>query len=63
MRRQLMKMARQLREGIEPPILKDATLFRVRPVDIVTDQPELVPIWQTDHAEHDKQPIPARASV
>jgi len=63
MRRHLMKMARRLREGIEPPILKDATLFRVRPVDIVTDQPDLVPIWQADYAEHHKEPIPARASV
>jgi hypothetical protein len=63
MRRQLMKLARQLREGIEPPILKDASLFRVRPVDKVTDQAEMVPLWQADYADHHKQPIAVKASV
>jgi hypothetical protein len=63
MRRALLKIARQLQEGIEPPILKDPNLFRVRPVDIVTDQPEMVPIWQADYAEHQKQPIPVKAAT
>src|SRR5206468_12626054 len=51
-RRQLIRMARGLEKGIEPPILSDPTLFRVRPIDIVTDQPELEPIWQADRAGH-----------
>ena len=61
MRRLLLKMARQLQEGIEPPILHDARLFRVRPVDIVTDEPEMVGIWQADHERHQQEPIAVKA--
>jgi hypothetical protein len=51
-RRQLLRWARQLEQGIEPPVLRDPALFRARPIDIVTDEPEMLPIWQADHAAH-----------
>jgi phthalate 4,5-dioxygenase oxygenase subunit len=59
MRRLLMKTALQLQEGIEPPILRDASLFRVRPVDKVTDEPEMVPIWETDYGRLRQESISA----
>ena len=31
--------------------------------DIVTDQAEMVPIWQADYADHRKQAIPVKAST
>jgi phenylpropionate dioxygenase-like ring-hydroxylating dioxygenase large terminal subunit len=52
MRRQLIRLARQLEQGIEPPLFHDATLFRVRPVDIVTSEPNVEPLWEADHKEH-----------
>jgi nitrite reductase/ring-hydroxylating ferredoxin subunit len=52
MRRYLIRLARDLQRGIEPPVLADASLFRVRPVDIVTPESDLEPIWETDHAAH-----------
>jgi phenylpropionate dioxygenase-like ring-hydroxylating dioxygenase large terminal subunit len=63
MRRQLIRVAQDLENGIEPPILKDATLFRVRPVDIVTDEPEMVGFWQRDYAAHRAEPVAVEAPV
>jgi phthalate 4,5-dioxygenase len=63
MRRLLLKMVRQLQEGIEPPILRDPRLFRVRPVDIVTDEPEMVGIWQADYEAHRQEPVSVKTSV
>jgi len=37
MRRYLLRLARDLEAGIDPPVLADAGRFRVRPVDAVTD--------------------------
>jgi phthalate 4,5-dioxygenase oxygenase subunit len=51
-RRQLLRMARDLERGIEWPILSDPTLFRARPVDTVSEEPNLGPIWDADYAEH-----------
>ena len=65
-RRQMIRLARDLEKGIEPPILHDASLFRARPVDIVTDETELDSIWENDRAAHLAEPpaplpaIPAR---
>jgi phthalate 4,5-dioxygenase oxygenase subunit len=52
MRRQLLRMARDLEQGIEAPILNGPSLFRVRPVDILTTEPNLPPIWEADHSAH-----------
>jgi phenylpropionate dioxygenase-like ring-hydroxylating dioxygenase large terminal subunit len=52
MRNQLMRLAKELEEGAQPAILRDSSLFRVRPVDVVTGEPNLWPIWQADHAAH-----------
>jgi nitrite reductase/ring-hydroxylating ferredoxin subunit len=52
MRNQLMRLAREIEDGGSPAILSDALLFRVRPVDTVTDEEQLGPIWQADHAAH-----------
>ena len=63
MRRLLLRVAQDLENGIEHPILNDATLFRVRPVDIVTDEPEMVGFWQRDYAAHRQEPIAVEAPV
>jgi phthalate 4,5-dioxygenase oxygenase subunit len=52
MRRYLIKLAKQLQQGIEPPLMSDASLHRVRPVNINTDEPNLKTIWQQDHTTH-----------
>ena len=51
-RRQLIRWARQLAQGIEPPILGDPALFRARPIDVITDEPNLQPIWDADRAAY-----------
>ena len=62
MRRHLIKLAEQLQQGIELPIMSDASLHRVRPININTDQPDLQPLWLGDHTAHIKGealPVPA----
>ena len=43
-RRQLLRWALDLENGIEPTILSDPSVFRARPIDIITDEPEMLPI-------------------
>ncbi len=52
MRRLLIRQAKLLKQGIEPVTPSDPSLFRVRPIDLVTDEPNLVPVWDKDHGEH-----------
>ncbi|HLF77409.1 MAG TPA: hypothetical protein VJB57_07945, partial [Dehalococcoidia bacterium] len=52
MRRHLIKLAKQLQQGIEPPIMANAALHRVRPINVNTSEPDLQPLWQQDHAAH-----------
>jgi hypothetical protein len=61
-RRQLLRMARDLEQGIEHPLLNDPTLFRARPVDIVTDEVNLGPLWDADREAH-KAKIAAAAAA
>ena len=56
-RRQLMRLASELESGIEPKILSEASLFRVRPIDVITKETNLLPLWEADHAEHLKQAV------
>jgi hypothetical protein len=51
-RRQLIRWAKQLEQGIEPPLLRDPALYRARPVDIMSPEPRLEPIWEADRAAH-----------
>jgi len=51
-RRQLMRLAVELESGIEPKILSEASLFRVRPIDLITSEANLLPLWDADHADH-----------
>jgi nitrite reductase/ring-hydroxylating ferredoxin subunit len=51
-RRQMLKVARDLERCVEHPILRDPSLFRVRPIDVVTDETEMMSLWESDHAEH-----------
>jgi phthalate 4,5-dioxygenase oxygenase subunit len=62
MRRYLLRLARQLQDGIEPRVLSDPDLFLVRPVHIYTQEPDLRPIWERDHAEHLRQPVAVPAN-
>jgi hypothetical protein len=47
-RKQLIRMALDLEKGIEHPMLNDPSLFRARPVDIMTDVDALDPLWEDD---------------
>jgi hypothetical protein len=52
MRRLMIEAARQLEQGIEPEILSRPEWSRVRPLDIVTDEPKLAPLWRQHYAEY-----------
>ncbi|HEX5141297.1 MAG TPA: hypothetical protein VFX19_10155, partial [Dehalococcoidia bacterium] len=45
MRRELIRLARELQQGIEPPILSDPSRFRAIPMDLVTREESLESIW------------------
>ncbi|HEX5368727.1 MAG TPA: Rieske 2Fe-2S domain-containing protein [Dehalococcoidia bacterium] len=45
MRRELIKMAQQLQQGIEPAILTDPARFRAVPMDVVTNKEDLSHLW------------------
>jgi phthalate 4,5-dioxygenase len=62
MRRLLIRTAKQLQEGIEPPLLSNADLFLVRPINVTTNEPDLNPLWEQDHAEHVARPVAAPVS-
>jgi hypothetical protein len=51
-RKQLIRMALDLEQGIEHPMLNDPTVFRARPVDITTEVPDMAPIWEADRRDH-----------
>jgi phthalate 4,5-dioxygenase len=57
-RKQLIRMALDLAKGIEHPMLSDPTLFRARPVDIVTDIDSMDPIWNNDRKAHLAETLP-----
>ena len=56
-RKQLIAMARDLANGIEHPMLTDPTLFRARPVDIVSEEPNMAPLWEADRVRHLGEPL------
>jgi hypothetical protein len=45
MRRVLIKMARDLQDGIEPSILATPQSFRAIPQDVVTEKQHLADVW------------------
>jgi phenylpropionate dioxygenase-like ring-hydroxylating dioxygenase large terminal subunit len=45
MRRMLIDMARQLQQGIEPAILADPMKFRAIPMNAVTSDEDMAPVW------------------
>jgi hypothetical protein len=45
MRRVLIKMARDLQNGIEPPMLRTPQSFRAIPQDVVSDKRTLAEVW------------------
>jgi phthalate 4,5-dioxygenase len=51
MRRMLIDMARQLEHGIEPPILADPLKFRAIPMNAVTPDEDMAPVWDPYWAE------------
>jgi hypothetical protein len=63
MRRRLMSMAQDLAKGIEPPILRDPGLFRVRPINTTTSESNLLPIWEPDHDAHVREVLLATPSA
>jgi hypothetical protein len=59
MRRYMMRLAKELQQGIEPRALADPEAFRVRPVHIMSGEPELTAIWQAEREDYLRQPVPA----
>jgi phthalate 4,5-dioxygenase oxygenase subunit len=60
MRRNLIRMARDLQNGVEPAILASPERFRAVPMDVVTPLNELGPLWDeywTAFKQHDAAPI------
>jgi phthalate 4,5-dioxygenase oxygenase subunit len=51
MRKLLIAAAERLAEGIEPAMPQQPELFRVRPIDIVTSETNLAPLWEERYAE------------
>jgi hypothetical protein len=44
-RRMMMRLARELEQGIEPQLLSHPEWFRVRPIDTVSSEPEFQALW------------------
>ena len=51
MRRQLLRMAREAEQGLEPPILADPAHFRTAPLAIVSDEADFGPVWDGHAAD------------
>ena len=49
-RRRMMRLAKELEQGSEPEILSHPEWFRVRPLDIVSSEPDFHTLW--DNREH-----------
>jgi phenylpropionate dioxygenase-like ring-hydroxylating dioxygenase large terminal subunit len=64
MRRLMIEAAKQLQQGIEPEILQHPEWSRVRPLDIVTEEPKMAPLWQQHYAEYMQiEPVAVPAPV
>jgi phthalate 4,5-dioxygenase oxygenase subunit len=64
MRRLMIEAAEQLQQGIEPAILLHPEWSRVRPLDIVTEEPKMAPLWQRHYAEYMQlEPVAVPAPV
>jgi hypothetical protein len=44
-RRQMMRLARELEQGVEPQLLRHPEWFRVRPIDTVSSEPDFQALW------------------
>jgi hypothetical protein len=53
-RRYLMRLARQLGQGIEPAMAHDPRKFRVLPLDTMDPNGELAQVWEAHHAAYPK---------
>ncbi len=51
MRRQLLRMARELEQGIEPSMLANPDHFRTAPLAVVTPEPDFSPVWDAHAAD------------
>jgi phthalate 4,5-dioxygenase oxygenase subunit len=51
MRRLLIRLARQLADGVEPEAAQRAEAFRVLPIDLISDEAELAPLWEAHQQE------------
>src|SRR5262249_1168812 len=57
-RRRLMKLARDLEQGMEPVAATHPELYRVRPLDLISTEPEFGRLLE-QHAEEAKVPMMA----
>ncbi len=57
-RRRLMKLARDLENGIEPTAPRHPDLYRVRPLDLISTEPDFAALLE-QHAEDARVPVAA----
>ena len=55
-RRRLLKLARDLEQGIEPIAATHPELYRVRPLDLIAEEPDFGPLLE-QHASESKVPV------
>jgi hypothetical protein len=58
-RRRLLKLARDLERGIEPIAPTHPELYRVRPLDLLSNEPDFAALLE-QHTEDAKVPLAAR---
>ncbi|MGH2364257.1 MAG: Rieske 2Fe-2S domain-containing protein [Chloroflexota bacterium] len=51
MRRQLIRLARQVDQGAEPTLPNHPSLFSALPLDLVTDEPDFDTVWDAHYRE------------
>jgi hypothetical protein len=55
-RRRLIKLARDLEQGVEPVAATHPELYRVRPLDLISPEPNFGPLLD-QHAEESRVPV------
>jgi len=55
MRKLLLRTAQQVEDGVEPELLRHPEWHRVWPLDTVSDEPLLAPVWDAHYAEFQAQ--------
>jgi nitrite reductase/ring-hydroxylating ferredoxin subunit len=63
MRRQLIRMARQLQRGVEPPMLSRPNQFRAVPIEVITSEGDFARLWEPYYSDFLKESDAALAAT